>query len=96
LGDSGNLTDAATPNASNVATLDLTTLDVSTNLVDGQVTLVITGNLSVTGANQYVQTSINSLTTDFTYNGNNGAGSVHWSNARLDGISQVVGGTLSN
>jgi hypothetical protein len=95
LGDQGNKTSVVQPNASNVATISLSTLTSDTELVDGEVTLVIIGDIGgdVTGA--YVQTEINDLTTDFTYNGNNGAGAIHWSNALLNGISDVNGGNLS-
>ena len=94
-GDAGNLTTAVT-GVTGTATVDLTTLDTDTNLVDGTITLVVIADLAVVGADQYVQTEIADLTTDFTYNGNNGTSGANWSNARLDGISQVTGATLSN
>ncbi|MFA6466915.1 MAG: hypothetical protein WCV71_03580 [Patescibacteria group bacterium] len=94
-GDESNKTTAVDPLVG-VATVDLTTLLTDTNLVDGTVTLVVIGDLAVVGADQYVQTEIASLTTDFTYNGNNGTSGANWVNARLDGISQVTGATLSN
>ena len=95
-GDSSNKTTAVQPDGSNDATISFLTLATDTNLVDGTVTIIVTANLSVTGANQYIQTEIADLTTDFTYNGNDNDGTTYWSNARLDGISQVTGGTLSN
>jgi hypothetical protein len=67
-----------------------------TESVDGTVTLVIEADLAVTGADQYVQTEIADLTSAFTYNGNDRTGTTYWSNARLDGISNVTGATLSN
>ncbi len=94
-GNSANKTDAAQPNASSEVTIDLTQLDGETNLVDGTVTLVILADINVTGDNQYIQTEIDDLTTDFTYNGNHDDGSTYWSNARLDGITDVAGATLS-
>lgn len=94
-GDAANLTDAVS-GVTGTATIDLTTLDTDTNLVDGVITLVIEADLSVTGSDQYVQTQIANLTTDFTYNGNRSTSAPHWSNARLDGVSQVTGATLSN
>jgi hypothetical protein len=95
-GDSGNKTDAAQPDANSEATLDLTTLDTETNLVDGEVVLIVVADLSVTGSDQYIQTEIDNLTTDFTYNGNDDDGTTYWVNARLDGITEVSGATLSN
>jgi hypothetical protein len=95
-GDSSNMTDAVQPDSNNEATADLTTLDTDTNLVDGEVVLIVIADLSVTGSDQYIQTELADLTTDFTYNGNDNDGTTYWVNARLDGVSQVTGGTLSN
>jgi len=77
-----------------LATIDLTTLVGTTELVDGVVVLIIEGDVAVaTTGSKYVQTKINSLTTDFTYNGNAGTGA-NFANVRLD-ISDVVGANLS-
>jgi len=85
-------TPVAAPGAT--ATIDLTSLG-TTDLVDGTVTLVITGNVSNGGtAGDSVQTEISNLNSDFVYNGNNGTG-LDWDHARLD-ISEVIGATLSN
>ena len=94
-GDAGNQTAAVNP-TNTEASINLAELDPGTSLVDGEVVLVIVADLFVTGSDQYLQTEIADLTTDFTYNGNHDEGIVYWSNARLDGISQVTGGTLSN
>ncbi|MFH0892210.1 MAG: hypothetical protein V1867_05510 [Candidatus Falkowbacteria bacterium] len=75
-------------------TIDLTGLG-NTALVDGEVTLVIIADLGSAGTNAFIQTEINSLAADFTYNGDSGIWPDHFSNARLS-ISEVLGGTLSN
>ncbi|MBU1160264.1 hypothetical protein KKG18_00380, partial [Patescibacteria group bacterium] len=79
------------------ATIDLTSLSGTTELVDGAVTLVIVADLAVTGSDQYAQTEINDLvgTGDFTYNGDNGVSATNYSDVRLD-IAEVTGATLSN
>lgn len=92
-GSSSNKTTVIQPVAG-VATIDLTTLSGTTELVDGTVTLVVVADTTVGTGNQFVQTKINNLTTDFTYNGNAGTGS-DFANMRLD-ISDVLGGKLSS
>lgn len=80
----------------NLVTINLASgLDANTQLVDGVLTLVITANLTVGNDYQYIQSEIANLDTDFTYNGNNGSGAVHWSNANLEGVTKVTGATLS-
>ncbi|OGF25987.1 hypothetical protein A2303_02625 [Candidatus Falkowbacteria bacterium RIFOXYB2_FULL_47_14] len=80
--------------AASTYTIDLTGLG-NTALVDGEVTLVIIADLGSAGTNAFIQTEINSLAADFTYNGDSGIWPDHFSNARLS-ISEVLGGTLSN
>ncbi|MDD3284452.1 MAG: hypothetical protein PHZ07_02560, partial [Patescibacteria group bacterium] len=94
----GNAGDTAAGSITgNVVTIDLDSgFDTNTELVDGEVTLVITANLTVGNDYQYFQSEIAVLETDFTYNGDNGTGgSADWSNARLEGVSKVTGATLS-
>jgi hypothetical protein len=67
----------------------------NTALVDGEVTLVIVADLGSAGTNAFIQTEINALSSDFTYNGDSSIWPVHFSDARLS-ISEVIGGTLSN
>lgn len=95
-GNAGDKTATAQASAGEV-TIDLVGgLDTDTALVNGEVTIVIIANLTVAADYQYIQTEIDNLTTDFTYNGNNGTGgSADWSNARLEGITDVIGATLS-
>jgi len=80
--------------ATKIATINLTQLTGDTPLVDGEITLVIIGDVGSPGTNAYVQTSIATLSTDFTYNGNAGTGS-NFTGPRLD-VIEVIGGTLSN
>ncbi|MDD4304697.1 MAG: hypothetical protein PHG92_04420 [Patescibacteria group bacterium] len=94
----GNAGDTAAGSITgNVVTIDLDSgFDTNTELVDGEVTLVITANLTVGNDYQYFQSEIAALETDFTYNGDNGTGgSADWSNARLEGVTKVTGATLS-
>jgi hypothetical protein len=94
----GNSTNIATSSIINgVATLDLDSGNglANTGKVDGTVTLVVTGNIAVTGTTQFVQTEITSLASALTYNGNNGSLADNFTNARLD-VSKVSGATLSN
>jgi len=79
----------------NVITFDLDSaggFSADNQLVDGEITLVITANLDVSDNYQYIQTEIANLSADFTYNG---GGATNWSNARLEGITKVTGATLS-
>jgi len=73
------------------ARITLSTLPGSA-LVDGEVTLVIVGNVT-SAANAYLQTKIVDINTDFTFSGNGVTGGNI--NPLLD-ITDVVGGTLSN
>lgn len=94
-GNSGDKTAVAQVSAGEV-TIDLVGgFDTDTELVDGEITIVIIANLTVGADSQNINTEIDDLSTDFTYNGNNGSGSVHWSDAKLEGITDVLGGTLS-
>ncbi len=95
-GDSANKTNADQPDANSEVTATLTEIGTDQSLVDGEVTLVVIADLSVTGSDQYIQTELDTLATDFTYNGNHNSWGTNWVNARLDGISDVQGGTLSN
>lgn len=92
-GSASSKTSAVT-GVSGLATIDLTTLTGTTELVDGVIVLVIEADIANSGTGaKYVQTKINSLTTDFTYNGNAGTGS-DFANVRLD-IVDVTGANLS-
>jgi hypothetical protein len=85
------------PGVAGTATIDLTSLTGTTELVDGTVTLVIIADITDTsGTGEYLQTSIADLdgNGDFTYNGNNGTGN-DFTDVRLD-IADVIGATLSN
>lgn len=93
-GDSANKTTAVAP-VSGVATIDLATLPDVSELVDGTVTLIIEADVSGTTSADFVQTKINSLATDFTYNGNNRSGANNTSNALLP-YTEVIGAKLSN
>jgi len=93
-GDSSNKTSAGTQ-AGTEYTIDLTTLSGTTEKVDGTITLIIEGDIASVGTNAFVQTEIDNLTTDFTYDGNGGNDGSDTSNSLLT-ISEVVGATLSN
>jgi len=93
-GDSANKTTAVDP-VSGVATIDLATLPDVSELVDGTVTLIIEGDISGTTSADFVQTKINSLATDFTYNGNNRSGANNTVNVLLP-YTEVIGAKLSN
>ena len=96
-GDSSNKTTAVNIAANSKFTIDLTTLSGTTEKVDGTVTLVIIGDIVTDGTADYMQTEINDLNTDFTYNGNDGNTGMHWTLLSSDlGISDVNGATLSN
>jgi hypothetical protein len=92
-GNSGTKTSGAAMAGSTV-TINLTQLG-TTDLVDGEITLVITANVSGVATSDSLSTAINSLSTDFTYNGNYGTSGPNFSDARLD-ISDVAGANLSN
>src|SRR3989339_429197 len=93
-GNSSAKTTAVNVDANGEATISLSTLDGTTEKVDGEVTLVIIGNISGVSTTDYVQTEIDNLATDFTYDGESGY-AVDFSNTRLD-ITEVIGGTASN
>ncbi|MCK4554095.1 hypothetical protein KAU19_03980, partial [Candidatus Parcubacteria bacterium] len=99
-GDSSNKTDGddlAVITGGHSVTVNLTELDGNTSKVDGVITLVFIGDIITSGANEYLQTEINDLTSDFTYNGNNGDTGMQWNNQASDlGVSEVTGATLSN
>ena len=93
-GDSSNKTTAVQAIAG-VATPLFSTWSGTSADVDGEVTIVFIGDIAGTdGTADYVQTKINSLASDFTYNGYNGSGN-NTSNALLS-ISDVMGAKLSN
>ena len=100
-GNASNKTNAVNP-VSGVATIDLTTLDGDTALVDGTVTLVIVGDVTVTGTGtKSLKTKIADLVGagDFTYNGNHNTPSTYWGDGEgvlLENIVDVQGATLSN
>jgi hypothetical protein len=93
-GNASDKTTAVESSATGEATIDLTTLSSTNELVDGEITLVITATISGVGDNDFVQTEIDNLATDFTYNGNHNSGG-DFSNALLD-INEVIGATFSN
>ena len=95
-GDSSNKTTAVHLSGSTF-TIDLDAAGklAEDGLVDGEITLVITGDVTTSGSGEYIQTEINDLSSDFTYNGNNGSATSDFSDARLE-ISEVTGATLSN
>ncbi|MDP3899802.1 MAG: hypothetical protein Q8Q23_01845 [bacterium] len=96
-GDASNKTTAVQPNGSSVATVTMTQLSGTTEKVDGEVTLVVEGDVTTSGTSQYAQVNIASLVTDFTFNGNDGTTAMHWTDVSSDlGIVGVNGGTLSN
>ena len=82
-GDPGTIT-SATSTASGVATINLGTLES----VDGEVTLVIIGDITTAGESQYLQSSIADLSADFKYNTSYTGGFIS--------TTFVDGGTLSN
>lgn len=92
-GDASNKTDTGVDGA-NVVTLNLTQLDGDTNLVDGSITLVIEATVGTVSDDDWLQTEIDDLSADFTYNGNNGVGD-DISDARLT-ITSVTGDKLVN
>jgi len=100
-GNAGNKTDAVDP-VSGVATINLTTLDGDTALVDGTVTLVIEADVTVsTTGTRSLKTRIADLVGagDFTYNGDHNLGSTYWGDDEgvlLENIVDVQGATLSN
>lgn len=70
-------------------------LDADTILVDGTITIYVIADLDITGTgNKWISTKINSLATDFTYNGNHGTGT-DWSNALIEGKTDIPGAKLS-
>jgi hypothetical protein len=97
-GDSANKIAAANA-VGNVVTLNLdeaTTGLALDGLVDGEVTLVVTGNIAIASAavNGSVSTEIDNLTGgDFDYDGNNGT-ATDFTDPRLD-YTDVTGATLS-
>ena len=93
-GDSGNKTTAGVHGGAGKATINLTQLDGDTNLVDGSVTLVIEATVGGTTASGWLQTKIADLSTDFTYNGNNGIGT-DITGVRLN-IDSVTGDKLTD
>lgn len=90
----GNTSGSATWNALTLQGLS------DSGKVDGEVTLVITGDVAGTSENQYVQTSIADLNgadgnDDVNYIGDGLTGSAALTNMNLL-VTEVVGGTLSN
>lgn len=81
-GNPGTMT-SATSTVSGVATIDLSSLES----VDGEVTLVIIGDITTSGTSQYLQSSIATLST-FKYNTSYTGGFIS--------TTFVDGGTLSN
>ncbi len=94
-GNSSNKTTVAQPNVNNKVTIDLTSLSGDTEYVDGEVTLVIVGDITTSDTSQYLQTEIDDLTTDFYYDGDNDTSTDNTQADRLD-YSDVSGATLSN
>ena len=95
--DTSNKTDAVQFGVAvaNEATIDFTTLDGDTEEVDGVVTITIAGTISGVETSDSVQTELDNLTTDFTYDGYDGWDDSKTANVLLT-ISEVLGGTLSN
>ena len=73
----------------------MTDLSGDTEYVDGEVTLVIIADIDMNSTSQYLQTEINDLSTDFTYDGDNNTSVDNTQAGRLD-YSDVSGATLSN
>lgn len=95
-GQSGNPTATVQPTPTGVATIDLSSMPGDTEAVDGSVVLVIKADVSTDNENDSLQTKINDLSTDFTYNGMGGAvGTTDFSNALLE-YPDVIGAYLSN
>lgn len=93
-GDSANKTTNTAISTNGTVTITLTQLPDTTEVVDGTITLIIEGDITGVTTSGYVQTKINSLSTDFTYNGNHGTGT-NISNALLT-YTEVQGAKLSN
>jgi len=93
--DTSNKTTAVSVNSSNEATISFLTLSGDTEEVDGVVTITIVGNISGVETSDSVQTELDDLTTDFTYDGYDGWDDSKTANSLLT-ISEVIGGTLSN
>jgi hypothetical protein len=95
----GNSSDTATgtfDTATGIVTFALESgFGADTEMVDGEVTLYITADLTVGNDYEYMDTQINSLATDFTYNGDYNESTTNWANARLEGVSEVLGAFLS-
>ncbi|KKR91178.1 MAG: LPXTG-motif cell wall anchor domain protein [Parcubacteria group bacterium GW2011_GWC2_42_12] len=94
-GDISNKTAVASmADNSAVATSTFSALSGTTEDVDGEVTIVIEGDISGAETSDFVQTKIADLTYRFVYNGNNGTGT-DVSNVLLN-ISEVQGAKRSN
>jgi len=94
-GNSSNNTDPAAFVAGNKVNINLATLEGDSELVDGEVTLVVEGDISGVGSDQYFQTKIADLPGgDFVYDGNHGS-SGQITNPLLD-VTKVTGDKLTN
>ncbi|MCK4540205.1 hypothetical protein KAU09_03560 [Candidatus Parcubacteria bacterium] len=94
-GDSANKTATGVDSAAGEVTIVLSSGLADSSLVDGEVTLVITADVTGIDENNWLQTEIDDLSADFTYNGNNGENTDDFSDALLD-ITEVIGAYLSN
>lgn len=98
-GDAANvITGTASTTVAGVWDFDLNVASglAEDGLVDGEVTLIITANITGVGTNAFVQTEITDLNGAgyFIYNGNSGTGT-DFVDTLLD-VIKVTGGTLSN
>lgn len=96
-GDSAHKTTEVAPDGNDVATIDLTTLGGDLDLVDGEIVLVIEGDVvSTDQSNDSLSTSIADLdgAGDFTYNGDAGAtGTTDFDDVLLE-MSELSGASL--
>lgn len=93
-GDSANKTTAVTA-ITGTATIDFSTLPDVSELVDGTVVIIIEADIDGAATSDFVSTKINSLASDFTYDGYHGQDSTNTSNVLLP-YSEVIGAKLSN